>query len=211
MPYRLRFRFGSDGDTYPQDPQGGWSLAGARVDGSTPRYDLALSTLSASRMAAEFQSSDPAQGSVSLHWRRAPSDQWIPLAPAQLPDATGSARFEFATPPAPYFEVGAFEGDLAATLLVREGMRIAQGAGLSAFPCPSAGEVNFETAISSQARVLSIYNVQGRLVGQVPFPAQLGVVAWNGRDDAGASVVSGVYLASLSGPTGGRVSFVIVR
>ncbi len=211
MPYRLRFHFGSDATVFLQDPEGGWSLAGAEVVTENAASELRLRTVGSGRMEALFTTQSSSVDSVSLHWRRAPSLVWLPLAEARDLDAEGFAAFEFELPAAPYFEVGAFQGSTATVLLARDGWRRAGARELIAFPNPSAVPVNFQSAISSTERELQIFERNGRLVTSLRFPAQLTVVSWDARDDAGRRVASGVYLARLVGPEIMSVSFTIIR
>jgi hypothetical protein len=136
---------------------------------------------------------------------------WSLLAEAQALDVEGNTRFEFLVPEAPYFEVGAFDGSQARALLARDGWRRASSEVFLAFPNPSAGEMNFQAAAASTDRELLIYDQRGRRLRMLSFPAQLTVVSWDGHDDSGDRVASGVYLARLSGSQSAQTSLVIVR
>jgi hypothetical protein len=162
-------------------------------------------------MAAAFTSTSSHADSVSLWWRQAPAPDWVPLAGARALDPEGSASYEFEMPDAPFFEVGAYAGSSAEDLLAHAGWRRASSSGLRAYPSPAAEVVNFQAALSSSERELQILDLRGRLVTALRFPAQLTVVSWDGRDDAGRRVASGCYLARLHGAGTHRASFVIVR
>ena len=69
------------------------------------------------------------------------------------------------------------------------------------FPNPFNNSTVFRFAVSTQNDVvLSIYNLVGQPVATLvdgPYAAGLYTVRWDGRDDAGRSLASGVYLYLL--------------
>jgi hypothetical protein len=71
--------------------------------------------------------------------------------------------------------------------------------GLSARPSTFRESTRFELAEPvARNESLRVYDVQGRLVRRLTVPAGTRGVTWNGRDDAGERVGSGVYFAHLA-------------
>jgi D-alanyl-D-alanine carboxypeptidase len=75
--------------------------------------------------------------------------------------------------------------------------------GARAYPSPFNPETTIEYELSSPARVsISIYDVGGRLVRELTQrrPSVTGAhrMVWNGRNDAGVQVATGVYFAHVS-------------
>jgi hypothetical protein len=70
------------------------------------------------------------------------------------------------------------------------------------YPNPFNPETNIEFSLPSTSEVnLSVYNVLGRRVRQLAggvFPAGSHTVVWDGTDDYGRPVASGLYLYRLS-------------
>ena len=78
--------------------------------------------------------------------------------------------------------------------------------GLCAFPNPfnPTTQVAFELAAPGHVRV-AVYNVRGRLVKTLTEGNLLAgshTLTWNGADDNGAPVASGVYFARIEGSAG---------
>jgi len=70
-------------------------------------------------------------------------------------------------------------------------------------PSPSNGTVWFDYALDREAEVkLAIYDVAGRLLTRIVAGETRGAgphrSSWNGRDDRGHDVASGVYVAVLA-------------
>lgn len=82
-----------------------------------------------------------------------------------------------------------------------EGQAAAAGA-VRAFPNPSSGYVHFHID-SGRESVISVYDLAGRLVWRRERAS--GVSTWDGRDQAGGNLASGVYFARIE--TGGRTSY----
>ncbi|HKI83802.1 MAG TPA: immune inhibitor A domain-containing protein [Candidatus Krumholzibacteria bacterium] len=196
LPLQLRFRFGSDADGLIRDPAGGWSLAGASVGeaGWQARLDL----LSAGEQAQARLSVLPPPDSLraSLWGRVLPEEGWQLLAPAQLLDANGETLFHFSMPQGAVVQLGAFVGESTATRLAVTGRR-SGGQAFSVRPNPAFSFVNFLAEASAEERTLLIYDRRGRELRRLPFPANLGLVSWDGTDDAGHRLASGLYLARL--------------
>ncbi len=78
--------------------------------------------------------------------------------------------------------------------------------GISLARNPSRGEATFELVLpASGAALLNIYDVSGRLVRSLHTGHVSGgtlSVTWDGADDGGRPVASGVYLARLGTPSG---------
>jgi len=72
------------------------------------------------------------------------------------------------------------------------------------YPNPFNPETRIRFELSSRGRVkLSVYSVKGELIRTLvekEMPTGPHSVRWNGRDDSGRSVASGVYFYSLSTP-----------
>jgi flagellar hook assembly protein FlgD len=73
---------------------------------------------------------------------------------------------------------------------------------LQARPNPTLGSttVSFVAPEPGEARI-EVFSTSGRLVRTLlagPVPAGIGAVSWNGRDDRGEPLSSGVYLVRLS-------------
>ena len=70
-----------------------------------------------------------------------------------------------------------------------------------AAPNPAPGRTTFSFSLPQAASVeLGVYDIRGRRVrgfGQQPFTAGEHNLAWDGRDERGATVASGVYVARL--------------
>jgi hypothetical protein len=85
---------------------------------------------------------------------------------------------------------------------------------LSASPNPvfGAARVMFSATLDpSPARRVEVYSLDGRRVVSLPM-SQNAPVAWDGRDDGGHRVPSGVYFARLSDqPTHGAIRIVLAR
>jgi flagellar hook assembly protein FlgD len=92
----------------------------------------------------------------------------------------------------------------------------ASGAGLAANVAPNP--LNPETTVSFQTRApgridVKIYDVSGRLVKTLlseSREAGYHDLRWNGTNQAGAKVASGVYFFRLTTPEGGAVKAVTV-
>ena len=70
---------------------------------------------------------------------------------------------------------------------------------LSASPNPSRGRLSFVLSgrTLSSSGVLQVYDVSGRLVRALPWPAGVTRQDWDGKDQAGRPVANGVYHAHL--------------
>ena len=74
------------------------------------------------------------------------------------------------------------------------------------FPNPFNSSTTIEFDLSERSRVdLKIYDIRGRLVKNLvskEFPAGLNQLLWNGKNDAGRNITSGIYFYKFtSGPT----------
>jgi hypothetical protein len=73
-------------------------------------------------------------------------------------------------------------------------------------PCPSGADTMLSFTLAEFAEVeLAVYDVRGRLVRTIlaaDLPAGTYPSTWDGKDDAGEPVASGVYFIRLSGPRG---------
>lgn len=91
----------------------------------------------------------------------------------------------------------------------------AAGVTLRSFPNPFGAETTLELAPSAgDARELLVFDASGRLVRRIgaEFVAGLRGVRWDGRDDAGRLLPSGVYFARVAGISGtSAVRLQIVR
>lgn len=71
-------------------------------------------------------------------------------------------------------------------------------------PSPFASEAELSFTLSEAARVeLAVYDAHGRLVRSLlaaELPVGIHSATWNGKNDAGEHVASGVYFVRLSGP-----------
>jgi flagellar hook assembly protein FlgD len=73
-------------------------------------------------------------------------------------------------------------------------------AGASPNPIAGAGTIRFALGASGPAR-LALYDAAGRRVRTLvegPLAAGQHTIGWDGRDDRGAQVASGVYFARLN-------------
>jgi len=72
---------------------------------------------------------------------------------------------------------------------------------LGAFPNPFNPRTEIRFVLErAQSPAISIYDAAGRLVRRFPekqYPAGAGTVIWNGQDDAGRAVASGVYFVQM--------------
>ena len=70
---------------------------------------------------------------------------------------------------------------------------------LQVYPNPSVGRVHFRLAgVNGQAsKTLTVYDASGRRVRRLSSTATRGDVIWDGRDEEGAAVATGIYLATL--------------
>ena len=75
------------------------------------------------------------------------------------------------------------------------------GPSFRAHPIPSRGPVTFEFDVA-RAVFVDIYDVAGRRVRQLTIDGGSGRFDWDGRNDAGRDLPSGVYLARLSADRG---------
>ena len=83
-------------------------------------------------------------------------------------------------------------------------------------PVPNRGEQRIEFGVSQAGPVdLAVYDVAGRrirvLLDGTPLGAGRHGVVWNGRDDRGYPVASGVYFHRIQGPDGTFVARTVVR
>jgi hypothetical protein len=193
MPLRLRFRFASDSDGLVRDAKGGWNLAGAAL-GQTAA--TALLSLPASNEALLRVTPPPDSLSASLWARMPPEREWQLLCPAQELDGNGLTRFSFVRPDWPVLQVGAFAGATTQVLLATAGSRSSDEEFL-ARPNPASSWVNFLADAAPSERWIEIFDRRGRSLRRLRFPANLGLVSWDGTDDAGHRVASGLYLARL--------------
>jgi hypothetical protein len=73
---------------------------------------------------------------------------------------------------------------------------------LGAFPNPFNPRTEIRFVLErAQSPAISIYDAAGRLVKQFPlreYPAGAGSVSWNGQDDAGRRVASGIYFVQMA-------------
>ncbi len=79
-------------------------------------------------------------------------------------------------------------------------------------PFDTATSIGWSLAEPAHVRI-TVYDVRGRRVASLldePRPAGEGVIGWNGRDDEGRAVVSGIYFVRMDIP-GGTATRRIVR
>ena len=102
----------------------------------------------------------------------------------------------------------------ASVLAVNPGLSMPGPGALHASPNPvfGAARVTFRASLDpSPTRRVEVYSLDGRRVVSLPM-SQSAPVAWDGRDDGGQRVPSGVYFARLSDdPTHGAVRIVLAR
>ena len=195
-PLQLRFRFGSDADGLVRDQRGGWSLAGAAVGEMRWQAQLELLTPGAQAQARLRVNPPPDALRASLWGRVLPNTAWQLLSSAQLLDARGETLFHFSMLEGGVVQLGAFEGESTDTRLAITGLR-SGGQAFRARPNPALSWLNFLAEASTADRTLLIYDRRGREVRRLRFPANLGLVSWDGTDDAGHRLASGLYLARL--------------
>jgi hypothetical protein len=81
-------------------------------------------------------------------------------------------------------------------------------------PNPTTGATRVEYSMPGEAGgALEVYDVRGRLVRKCPVDSSAdGVVSWDGRDDRGALVASGIYFMRIGdGRTAREVKVAVVR
>jgi len=87
------------------------------------------------------------------------------------------------------------------TVTVAVSQTPARTALLGAFPNPFNPRTEIRFVLDrAQAPTISIYDAAGHLVRRFPakeLPAGKGAVGWNGQDDAGQAVASGVYFVQM--------------
>ncbi len=80
------------------------------------------------------------------------------------------------------------------------------GISLKAWPNPFNPLVNISYTITRAGRLeVAVFDLRGRRLRQLhcgPVQGLRGILQWDGRDDTGRSVASGVYLVRLQGPSG---------
>ena len=111
---------------------------------------------------------------------------------------TGTELGSFPVDPAPARFVDGIEFESALPTGV-QGSRPPAHLFLSVWPNPSSGEVVIIAEVPEPGR-LSIYDVSGRLVREMRTPDKASgrvEINWDGRDDAGAQVPSGVYFVQV--------------
>lgn len=131
---------------------------------------------------------------------------WIPLKPAgteirfyfSASDVSGDLKYHPYRAPASYFQFSAFDSSIT-PVNPSEEFRLYQN-----YPNPFAGTTTIEYDITTPARVsLTIYNIMGQQVRKLindeyhqpnPFPYR---IKWNGRNDKGNLVASGIYFYQL--------------
>lgn len=88
----------------------------------------------------------------------------------------------------------------------------AGGEGLRALPTVSRDRTTLELARAAESPgAIEIYDVRGRLSRRLPVTAGARSATWDGRDDAGAPVASGVYLARWSAGGAAAAAARIIR
>jgi flagellar hook assembly protein FlgD len=100
------------------------------------------------------------------------------------------------------------EGDLETTGLAVSDVALRQG--IAVAPNPSGGAVRIEFTLKAEAPAwVTVFDAAGRrvrsLVEEVLLPTGTRSVSWDGRDDSGRAVASGIYWARVY--SGGRTSF----
>jgi hypothetical protein len=117
--------------------------------------------------------------------------------------APGQQLFEFALSGDNYAQVLSTGGPIAAAPALQ----------LSAFPSVfgERTELRLNRPLP-RADAIRVFDLAGRLVRSIPLHLGQSVVAWDGRDEAGASVASGVYVARIAdGAALGTRKLVVVR
>jgi hypothetical protein len=86
---------------------------------------------------------------------------------------------------------------------------------LTSFPNPFSQSTQIDVTLTSPATVeLAVYSVDGarvRSLGTRTFPAGTSRFSWDGTNDGGSRVPSGVYLVRLDGPTHAVARVVTLR
>jgi serine protease AprX len=131
---------------------------------------------------------------------------WIPLKPAgteirfyfSAADVSGDMKYDPHRAPESYFKFFAFDSSIT-PVNPSEEFRLYQN-----YPNPFAGTTILEYDITAPTRVsLTIYNIMGQQVRKLvdneyhqqnPFPYR---IKWNGRNDKGNLVASGIYFYQL--------------
>ncbi|RKY59295.1 MAG: hypothetical protein DRP95_05200 [Candidatus Latescibacterota bacterium] len=90
-------------------------------------------------------------------------------------------------------------------VIVESSSSVPKGYRLSAFPNPFNSRTSILVEVPESDAVLAVYDVKGRKVRTIAegIPAGEYAISWDGRDDAGKPVASGVYIVRLRGRTGG--------
>jgi DNA-binding beta-propeller fold protein YncE len=143
----------------------------------------------------------------------------VPLAVADLAAAPGDAELELNVVAGPAYAAGGSAGSASVVLATRGGglvpPRTAQL--LPAWPNPASSGTRFRFALPAAAAdhaTLTLLDAGGRRVRTFagPFAAGLNEVAWDGLDDGGRPLRSGLYFYDLDVP-GARLShrLVVVR
>jgi len=81
---------------------------------------------------------------------------------------------------------------------------------LTILPNPVSAEARILMAPSSAVAVLSIYDVEGRLVSELQRPSGARSVSWDLRDSSGRRVAPGIYLAKVKGGAYASTSKIVV-
>jgi M6 family metalloprotease-like protein len=216
-PERVRLRFASNGAIQKQ----GWGLAAA---GTEPSPGFA--TLRVTRppggsptVDAEIRGDLPGIATVRLAWREpftsACDTCWTALDPVRAyTPSSPRVSFPLVLPQEVRIAtLGLFSVEAPRILLGTAGYRTPDPATLrlAAAPNPAVDVMQIEVAPQAAAQVLRIHDLRGRQVRSVVVPPYVVLAPWDGRDDRGTRVASGVYVVSLDGNASVRLAVTFLR
>ena len=211
VPCRLRLHFGADESVGVLDRQGAWGISQLSVGGSAWSAELEISPRGEGQWSAQLSVQDaPADMRASLWGRSRPAENWFLMAWAAPLDETGRVRFHFPMPDRPYLQLGAFVDEEPGVLLATAAYR-ASSPLLKVHPNPTHGELRLESGAVEHERRVAIYDLRGRVVRSLVWPAHLGLITWDGRDEKGRQVASGRYVARVEDADHPTAVFTLVR
>ena len=141
--------------------------------------------------------------------------EWSMMLPDMAPGDSLQIEFAFFSDGDDEAE-GVYVDDVLFTSRIPEKTAVEDFAGevckgaLTILPNPVSAEARILMAPSSAVAVLSIYDVEGRLVSELQRPSGARSVSWDLRDSSGRRVAPGIYLAKVKGGAYASTSKIVV-
>ncbi len=219
IPLRLRFRFGSDGDT----PGRGWSIAGLRSGAPVASADLRIDFDPDGVVVGRARLRGDVSGLATLRFRfrRIGSTTWQPAtALFTLGDGSDEIVRELQLPAdlevatiALFAEVPSAPGGETPDLLLGEAAyrRPAVVVLPRLLRNPTSTPLIFQQDPLPRDLVMGVFDARGRRLRTLRLPAGSTWFEWEGDDDHGTPLASGVYFLVVEGNEDLRRRFLLLR